>query len=67
MSLFDVCTYFRQEKAILLGFENYAFLSLDSKMAESPSEVWKMISDLQNKSKGAAKSELQDLQVKTDH
>lgn len=31
----------RQEKASLLGFDNYAFLSLDSKMADSPSEVGK--------------------------
>ena len=58
-----ICTYRRQEKSILLGFENYAFLSLDSKMAGSPSEVWKMITDLQNKSKGAAQAELRALQV----
>jgi len=32
-------------------------------MAGSPSEVWKMITDLKNKSKGAAESELQALQV----
>ena len=57
------CGYHRQEKASLLGFQNYAFLSLDSKMADSPSEVWKMITDLQSKSKGAAESELHALQV----
>ena len=32
-------------------------------MADSPSEVWKMIKDLQSKSKTGAKSELQALQV----
>lgn len=53
----------RQEKATLLGFENYAMLSLDSKMAGSPSEVWKMITDLQSKSKLAAEKELINLQV----
>lgn len=53
----------RQEKATLLGFENYAMLSLDSKMAGSPSEVWKMITDLHSKSKLAAEKELINLQV----
>ena len=32
-------------------------------MADSPSEVWNMITDLQSKSKGAAESELHALQV----
>ena len=32
-------------------------------MADSPSEVWKMIKDLHSKSKTGAKSELQALQV----
>ena len=54
----------RQEKASLLGFDNYAFLSLDSKMADSPSEVWEMISNLKDKSKTAAQTELVTLQVK---
>ncbi|KAM7427756.1 hypothetical protein ABFA07_021165 [Porites harrisoni] len=53
----------RREKADLLGFQNYAYLSLDSKMADSPSEVWKMIKDLHSKSKTGAKSELQALQA----
>lgn len=53
----------RQEKAQLLGFQNFAQLSLDSKMAGNPSEVWKMITDLHSKSKEAAESELQILQV----
>ncbi|KAJ7340323.1 hypothetical protein OS493_003059 [Desmophyllum pertusum] len=53
----------RQEKATLLGFENYGFLSLDSKMADSPSEVWKMITDLKNKSKATAQTELLILQA----
>ena len=58
--LFSNC---RQEKAHLLGFQNFAQLSLDSKMAGNPSEVWKMITDLHSKSKEAAESELQILQV----
>lgn len=53
----------RQEKASLLGFKNYAFLSLESKMAGSPTEVWKMIADLHSKIKPAAESELQALQA----
>ena len=53
----------RQEKAQLLEFQNFAQLSLDSKMAGNPSEVWKMITDLHSKSKEAAESELQILQV----
>ncbi|XP_067042625.1 uncharacterized protein [Acropora muricata] len=53
----------RQEKAQLLGFQNFAQLSLDSKMAGNPSEVWKMITDLHSKSKEAAESELQILQA----
>ncbi|KAL9957248.1 hypothetical protein ACROYT_G038862 [Oculina patagonica] len=52
----------RQEKATLLGFENFAYLSLDSKMAESPTEVWEMIINLKNKSKAAAQTELLTLQ-----
>ncbi|XP_078349101.1 uncharacterized protein LOC144634035 isoform X1 [Oculina patagonica] len=53
----------RQEKATLLGFENFAYLSLDSKMAESPTEVWEMIINLKNKSKAAAQTELLTLQA----
>lgn len=61
----SINTFFnRQEKATLLGFENYAFLSLDSKMADSPSEVWEMISNLKDKSKTAAQTELITVQVK---
>lgn len=55
--------FHRQEKATLLGFENFAFLSLDSKMADSPSEVWEMINNLKDKSKAAAQTELHTLQV----
>lgn len=55
--------HYRQEKATLLGFENYAFLSLDSKMADSPSEVWEMITNLKDKSKTAAQTELPQVKI----
>ena len=53
----------RQEKAALLEFKTYALLSLDSKMAGSPSEVWRLITELQQKSKPAAEMEIRRLQV----
>jgi len=53
----------RKEKSVLLGFKDYASLSLESKMAGSPSEVWKLIHDLKDKSKIAAVLEIENLEV----
>ncbi len=51
----------RQEKAALLGFNSYAELSLDSKMAESPDQVLQFLDELAEKSLPFAKKEYQDL------
>lgn len=52
----------RQEKAQLLGFDNYAALSLDTKMAESPEHVLFFLKELAEKSLPFAKKEYAELQ-----
>ena len=52
----------RQEKANMLGFENYADYSIVSKMAENPGQVVDFLTDLAEKSKPFAVSELEELQ-----
>ena len=47
-------SHFRQEKATLLGYENYAALSLSTKMAAKSKHVWQLIHGLKDKSKQAA-------------
>lgn len=51
----------RQEKALLLGFESYANLSLDTKMADSPEQVLKFLDELAEKSLPFARKEFQEL------
>ncbi len=51
----------RFKKANLLGFKNYAELSLKKKMASSPKEVIKFLKDLAKKSKNQAKKEFKEL------
>ena len=51
----------RDEKAKLLGFKNYAELSLKTKMAESPEEVIQFLENLAEKSKPQAKREYEEL------
>ena len=51
----------RHEKARLLGFENYAELSLAKKMARSTSEVLAFIRDLARRSKPVAEAELAEV------
>ncbi|MDG2989728.1 M3 family metallopeptidase [Candidatus Synechococcus calcipolaris G9] len=53
----------RREEAQLLGFETYADLSLDSKMASSVSAVETLLEDLRRVSYPAAKVELDQLQA----
>lgn len=48
-------------KTKLLGFKNYAELSLQTKMAPSPEEVTEFLERLASKSKALAQSEYQDL------
>ncbi len=51
----------RDEKAKLLGFKNYAELSLKTKMAESPEEVITFLKKLAEKSKPQAVKEYNEL------
>ncbi len=52
----------RHEAARLLGFENYAELSLATKMAASPAEVIEFLRDLAQRSRPAARDELRMLE-----
>ncbi len=51
----------RHKKAKLLGFENYAQLSLETKMAQSPEVVVEFLEDLAKKSRLKAKEEFEEL------
>jgi oligopeptidase A len=51
----------RHEKALLLGFNNYAELSLATKMAEKPEDVIDFLEDLANRSYRQARKDLADL------
>ncbi len=52
----------RDEEAKILGFPNYAALSLESKMARTPEEVIAFLETLAHKAKPQAKKELEALQ-----
>jgi oligopeptidase A len=52
----------RHEKAKLLGFNNYAELSLATKMAESTNEVTEFMYDLVKRARKQAETEFQQLQ-----
>ncbi len=60
--LIDNILKLRNEKAQLLGFSNYAQLSLATKMASSTDEVVKFLYSLADKSKEKAKEELEEIQ-----
>jgi oligopeptidase A len=51
----------RKEKAQLLGYKNYADLSLDSKMAEDVATVRKMFSELVQAARQPSREELEEL------
>ncbi|MDQ7090799.1 MAG: oligopeptidase A [Methylococcales bacterium] len=51
----------RHEKACLLGFENYAELSLATKMADKPADVTLFLEDLAKKSLPQARQDLDEL------
>jgi len=51
----------RHEKAQLLGFKNYAELSLATKMADSPEQVTDFLEELAEKSLPQAKQDLEEL------
>ncbi len=52
----------RDEEAKILGFENYAQLSLSTKMAKKPQDVLDFLNQLAKKAKPQAKEELKALQ-----
>jgi len=52
----------RQEKAQLLGFDNFAKFSLDTKMAETPEQVLEFLGELAEKSLPYANKEFDELQ-----
>ena len=53
----------RQEKAQLLGFENYAEYSMQTKMASSADEVLNFLADLAERSREAALDEVRERQA----
>ena len=53
----------RHEQAQLLGFNNFAEVSLATKMAESPDEVEKFLLDLAQRAKPRAQAELDELKA----
>lgn len=60
--IMDEILALRHEEAILLGFKNFAELSLATKMAKSPKQVLEFLEDLAKRSKNMAKTELDTLQ-----
>ncbi|MBJ7551058.1 oligopeptidase A [Marinomonas ostreistagni] len=61
--LIDEILALRHEMAQILGFENYAELSVATKMAESGQQVVDFLSDLAVKSKPSAETDLADLKA----
>jgi oligopeptidase A len=59
----------RYEKAQLLGYDNYAELSLATKMAESPKQIIDFLEDLADKSLSQARKDLSELRqfAKEEH
>lgn len=53
----------RHEKAVLLGFANYAELSVETKMAQAPDEVEKFLLDLAARARPAAQQDLKELEA----
>lgn len=51
----------RQESARLVGFDSYAELSIDAKMAPSTAAVWELLGQLETAARPAAVAELQAL------
>ncbi len=61
-AIIDEILALRHEQAKLLGFKNYAELSLATKMAESSEQVTDFMNDLVNKAGQQAKGEFEQLQ-----
>jgi oligopeptidase A len=58
----------REEEAQLLGFQNYAEVSVATKMADSPAKVISFLRDLAQRARHFAEKDLEDMrQFATDH
>jgi oligopeptidase A len=53
----------KKEKSEILGYKNYAELSLNSKMAESPEQIFELIESISEKAYMKAEIELQELKT----
>jgi oligopeptidase A len=62
-ALMEEILQLRHEQAKLLGFDNFAEVSLATKMAESPNEVEKFLLDLAQRAKPRAQVELDELKA----
>jgi len=62
-AIMDEILSLRLEMAKILGFENYAELSVESKMVESYQQVVDFLNDLVDRSKFQAKKELEELKA----
>ncbi|WP_290637597.1 oligopeptidase A [Aquisalimonas sp.] len=62
-AIMDEILSLRHEKAQLLGYDNYAELSLATKMAESTDAVTGFLTDLAQKARPVAEREFQELQA----
>jgi oligopeptidase A len=51
----------RQEEAQLVGFDHYAALSIDAKMAESVDAVWQLLDELEAAARPVAEQEFEQL------
>ncbi len=60
--IIDEILALRDEEAKILGFKNYAELSIETKMANSTDEVINFLEELLKKSKDKAKKELKELE-----
>ncbi|MBE8189632.1 MAG: M3 family metallopeptidase [Candidatus Thioglobus sp.] len=60
-TIMDEILKLRQEMAEILGFENFAHLSVESKMASSPEQIIEFLQDLVRHSKPQAQRELAEL------
>ena len=61
--LIDEILALRGEEAALLGFENYAQLSLEPKMAESPDRVTSFLQDMAQRARPYAERDLEELRA----
>ncbi len=59
--IINIILNLRSEQAQLLGFENYAELSIESKMVESPDRVKDFLQQLIDRSKPGATAEIEEL------